>query len=147
VLDSAARGSTNTFIQSGVGDVLINWENEILLSSAELAAANVEIVIPPMSILAEPVVAVVDRVVDRLGKYEDAVKHLERAVQLRPQDPVINDHLGDAYWRVGRQHEARFQWHRALSFKPEDKEKSKIEVKLDKGMGPAEPIGKAGSGG
>jgi tetratricopeptide (TPR) repeat protein len=83
----------------------------------------------------------------RLGKYEDAVKHLERAVQLRPQDPVINDHLGDAYWRVGRQHEARFQWHRALSFKPEDKEKSKIEVKLDKGMGPAEPIGKAGSGG
>lgn len=83
----------------------------------------------------------------RLGKYEAAVTHLERAVQLRPQDPVINDHLGDAYWRVGRHHEARFQWHRALSFKPEEKEKSKIEVKLDKGMGPAEPLGKAGSNG
>lgn len=83
----------------------------------------------------------------RLGKYEDAVKHLERAVQLRPEDPVINDHLGDAYWRVGRTHEARFQWNRAISFKPEEKEKDKIEAKLEKGMGPAEPIGKAGSGG
>ena len=83
----------------------------------------------------------------RLGKYEDAVQHLERAVQLRPQDPVINDHLGDAYWRVGRKHEARFQWHRAISFKPSDEEKAKIETKLDKGMGPAEPVGKARSGG
>lgn len=83
----------------------------------------------------------------RLGKYEDAVKHLERAVQLRPEDPVINDHLGDAYWRVGRTHEARFQWNRAISFKPEDKDKAKIEAKLEKGMGPAEPVGKAGTDG
>jgi Flp pilus assembly protein TadD len=85
----------------------------------------------------------------RLGKYEDAVTHLERAVQLRPEDPVINDHLGDAYWRVGRKHEARFQWNRAMSFKPEDEDKAKIEAKLEKGMGPAEPLGKgkAGSGG
>jgi tetratricopeptide (TPR) repeat protein len=84
----------------------------------------------------------------RLGKYEGAVTQLERAVQLRPQDPVINDHLGDAYWRVGRQHEARFQWYRALSFKPDEKDKATIETKLQKGMGPAEPIGsKPGSGG
>jgi sulfate transport system substrate-binding protein len=77
VLDSAARGATNTFLQNGVGDVLINWENEILLSSAELATANVEMVIPPMSILAEPVVAVVDRVVDRRGTREVAEAYLE----------------------------------------------------------------------
>jgi len=77
VLDSAARGATNTFIQNGVGDVLINWENEILLSSAELAAANVEMVTPPMSILAEPVVAVVDRVVDRRGTRTVAEAYLE----------------------------------------------------------------------
>jgi tetratricopeptide (TPR) repeat protein len=83
----------------------------------------------------------------RLGKYEDAVKHLERAVQLRPEDPVINDHLGDAYWRVGRTHEARFQWNRAISYKPEDKDRAKIEAKLEKGMGPAEPVGKAGTDG
>ncbi len=42
--------------------------------------------------------------------YEEAVKHLERAVELKPEDPTINDHLGDAYWRVGRKLEARFQW-------------------------------------
>ena len=40
-------------------------------------------------------------------------------MELRPQDPVINDHLGDAYWRVGREQEARFQWRRSLSFEPE----------------------------
>jgi Flp pilus assembly protein TadD len=79
----------------------------------------------------------------RLGKYEEAVKHLERAVQLRPEDPVINDHLGDAYWRAGRKHEARFQWSRAISFKPEEDERAKIEAKLEKGMGPAEPVGEA----
>ncbi len=83
----------------------------------------------------------------RLGKYEESVAHLERAVQLRPQDPVINDHLGDAYWRVGRRHEARFQWRRALSFKPEKKESEKIEDKLKKGLGKAEPIKEADSGG
>jgi tetratricopeptide (TPR) repeat protein len=83
----------------------------------------------------------------RLGKYEESVAHLERAVQLRPQDPVINDHLGDAYWRVGRRHEARFQWRRALSFKPEKKDSDKIEVKLKEGLGKAEPIKEADSGG
>ena len=83
----------------------------------------------------------------RLGKYEEAVKHLERAVQLRPQDPVINDHLGDAYWRVGRKHEARFQWNRAMSFDPEDEDRAKIEVKLEKGMEPPEPVGDKGTGG
>ena len=83
----------------------------------------------------------------RLGKYEESVGHLERAVQLRPQDPVINDHLGDAYWRVGRKHEARFQWRRALSFKPEKKESDKIQDKLEKGLGEAEPIKEADSGG
>ena len=83
----------------------------------------------------------------RLGKYEESVAHLERAVQLRPQDPVINDHLGDAYWRVGRRHEARFQWRRALSFKPEKKETDKIEGKLKKGLGKAEPITETDAGG
>ncbi|MDH3703515.1 MAG: tetratricopeptide repeat protein, partial [Alphaproteobacteria bacterium] len=83
----------------------------------------------------------------RLGKYDESVAHLERAVQLRPQDPVINDHLGDAYWRVGRRHEARFQWRRALSFKPDKKESDKIEGKLKKGLGKAEPIKETDAGG
>jgi Flp pilus assembly protein TadD len=69
----------------------------------------------------------------RLGDYSDAVHHLERAVQLRPLDPIISDHLGDAYWRVGRKHEARFQWRRALSLKPEKGEVIKIEDKIQNG--------------
>ncbi|HAT36806.1 MAG TPA: hypothetical protein DCS82_13910 [Rhodospirillaceae bacterium] len=80
----------------------------------------------------------------RLGEFDKAVPHLERAVQLRPHDPIINDHLGDAYWRVGRKHEARFQWRRALSFKPEKQEQTKIEIKLEKGLGKPEILGKDG---
>ena len=63
------------------------------------------------------------------------MEYLERAVELRPQDPVINDHLGDAYWRVGRRQEARFQWRRALSLGPEEDTDTKIEEKIDRGLG------------
>lgn len=79
VLDSGARGSTVTFIERGVGDVLITWENEALLAQRESAAAGLERVIPPMSILAEPPVTWVDGVVQRKGTAEVAqayVQHL-----------------------------------------------------------------------
>ena len=69
-----------------------------------------------------------------LGHFDQAVTHLERAVQLAPTDPVLNDHLGDAYWRVGRKNEARFQWSRAISFKPEAELLPAIEKKLEDGM-------------
>ena len=55
----------------------------------------------------------------RTGNYDEAVKKLERAVLLKPDDPTINDHLGDAYWRVGRTLEAHFQWSQAKDFKPD----------------------------
>ena len=77
VLDRAARGATNTFVQRRMGDVLINWENEILLSQNELDAAGVEVVIPEVSILAETVVALVDKNVDRKGTREVAQAYLE----------------------------------------------------------------------
>jgi len=67
VLDTGARGSTNTFVQRGIGDVLLAWENEALLAERELGQGRFEIVTPPLSILAEPPVAVVDAVVDRRG--------------------------------------------------------------------------------
>ena len=67
VLDSGARGSTTTFVQRGIGDVLIAWENEALLAAERLGKDKVEIVVPSMSILAEPPVAIVDKVVDRRG--------------------------------------------------------------------------------
>ncbi|TVQ55056.1 MAG: sulfate ABC transporter substrate-binding protein [Phycisphaerales bacterium] len=77
VLDTAARGATNTFIQRRMGDVLINWENEILLGSRELDEAGLEMVVPPVSILAEPVVAVVTETAKRNGTTEVATAYLE----------------------------------------------------------------------
>lgn len=71
----------------------------------------------------------------RSGDYTGSVSVLENAITLRPQDAVINDHLGDAYWRVGRKMEARFQWRRALIFKPEAALVRSIEKKLETGLG------------
>lgn len=65
VMDSGARGATNTFVERGIGDVLIAWENEALLATRKLGSGQFEIVTPSESILAEPPVAVVDKVVDK----------------------------------------------------------------------------------
>ncbi len=70
----------------------------------------------------------------RMGDFEGAVTHLGRAVELRPVDPVINDHYGDALWMVGRRIEAEFQWRRALSFDPEPDVETRIRRKLDLGL-------------
>jgi sulfate transport system substrate-binding protein len=77
VLDSGARGSTNTFVQRGIGDVLLAWENEALLAIEELGDDVLDIVVPSISILAEPTVAVVDAVVDRKGTRQVAQAYLE----------------------------------------------------------------------
>lgn len=79
VLDSGARGATTTFAQRGIGDVLLSWENEAFLAVNELGKDTFDIVFPPVSILAEPTVAVVDTVVDKRGSRavaEAYVKHL-----------------------------------------------------------------------
>jgi sulfate transport system substrate-binding protein len=77
VLDSGARGSTNTFVQRGLGDVLLAWENEAFLAVKELGPEKVEIVTPSRSILAEPPVAVVDKVVDKKGTRKVAEAYLQ----------------------------------------------------------------------
>jgi sulfate transport system substrate-binding protein len=77
VLDSGARGSTTTFAQRGLGDVLIAWENDALLSLKEFGADKFEIVYPSISVLAEPPVSIVDKVVDRKGTREVAQAYLE----------------------------------------------------------------------
>jgi Flp pilus assembly protein TadD len=69
-----------------------------------------------------------------LGKFEDAIQPMERAVELMPDDPIVNDHLGDVYWKVGRKREAKFQWRRAISFDPEEKELVRIRKKLEVGL-------------
>jgi len=77
VLDTGARGATTTFIERGIGDVLINWENEILLSAREIRKDKFEIVVPPSSILTEPVVSLVDRNAKRHGTEAVAKEYLE----------------------------------------------------------------------
>ena len=77
VLDSGARGATNTFVKNGIGDVLLAWENEAFLAIEELGPGSVEIVVPPLSILAEPPVAIVDRNVDANGTRELAKAYLD----------------------------------------------------------------------
>ena len=75
-----------------------------------------------------------------MGRYTEAVGPMEKAVERMPIDPIVNDHLGDVYWAVGRLREAEFQWHRALSFITDDTDLSdvnpdrirrKLEVGLD----------------
>jgi len=77
VLDSGARGATTTFVQRGIGDVLLAWENEAILSLKELGAGQFDIVYPSISVLAEPPVAVVDRLASRKGTTDIAQAYLK----------------------------------------------------------------------
>src|SRR5262245_44819357 len=77
VLDSGARGSTTTFVERGIGDIFISWENEAFLALKELGPDKFEIVVPSLSILAEPPIAVIDKVVDRRGTREVATEYLK----------------------------------------------------------------------
>ena len=70
----------------------------------------------------------------RLGRHAEALEPMERASLLEPVDPIVTDHLGDVYWAVGRQLEARFQWRRALSYGPEEKDAQRIRRKLELGL-------------
>ncbi|MEL6752070.1 MAG: tetratricopeptide repeat protein, partial [Pseudomonadota bacterium] len=77
----------------------------------------------------------------KLKRFPEAIVELERAVELRPGDPTINDHLGDAYWRGNRKLEAKFQWRHALALDPEEKDIPRIEKKLVEGLPPLPPTG------
>src|SRR6266403_975790 len=92
VLDTGARGSTITFVQRGLGDVLIAWENEAILAVKELGADKLEIVVPTISIIAEPPVAVVDKVVLRRGTREVAQAYLQYLYSKEGQEIVAKNY-------------------------------------------------------
>ena len=94
VLDSGARGATTTFVERGIGNVLIAWENEAYLALKELGPDKFELVTPSLSILAEPPVAVVDKVVDKRGTRKVATAYLEYLYS--PEGQTI---AGDNYYR------------------------------------------------
>ncbi|HXF16746.1 MAG TPA: sulfate ABC transporter substrate-binding protein [Burkholderiales bacterium] len=86
VLDSGARGATTTFVERGIGDVLLAWENEAFLAVKELGHDKVEIVVPSVSILAEPPVSLVDRFADKHGTRNVAQAYLEYLYSEEGQD-------------------------------------------------------------
>ena len=92
VLDTGARGSTITFVERGVGDVLISWENEAFLAVNELGKDRLEIVVPSVSILAEPPVAVVDKVVDKKGTRAAAEAYLKFLYTREGQEVAARNH-------------------------------------------------------
>ncbi len=93
VLDTGARGSTTTFVNRGIGDVLITWENEAYLALSEPEGKNFELVIPSISILAEPPVAVVDKNVDRHGTRKVAEAYLQFLYSARGQQLAVQNHF------------------------------------------------------
>jgi sulfate transport system substrate-binding protein len=92
VLDTGARGSTTTFVQRGIGDVLLSWENEAHLAIEELGPGKVDIVVPSLSILAEPPVALVDKVVDRRKTRTIAEGYLNFLYSPLAQDLIGKNH-------------------------------------------------------
>ena len=108
VLDSGARGSTVTFAERGVGDVLLAWENEAHLSLKEFGADKFDIVYPPLSILAEPPVAVVDKNVDKRGTREVATAYLEYLYTPEGQDIAARNFYRPIDAKVAARYDKQF---------------------------------------
>jgi sulfate/thiosulfate-binding protein len=108
VLDSGARGATNTFVQRNIGDVLLTWENEAILAAAELEPGEVEIIVPSVSILAQPPVAVVDTVVDRRGTRQVAEAYLQFLYTQEGQEIAAKHHFRPIDRTVLERHRDKF---------------------------------------
>jgi len=128
VLDTGARASTVNFVERGVGDVLLAWENEAMLSLKEFGADKFEIVAPSLSILAEPPVSVVDSVVDRKGTRKAAEGYLKFLYSPEGQDIVARHYYRPRLPEIARKYDEQFPklnlftidevfggWHKAQS--------------------------------
>jgi sulfate/thiosulfate-binding protein len=108
VLDTGARGATNSFVQRDLGDVLLAWENEAWLARKEFGANDYAIVYPSLSILAEPPVAVVDSVVDRKGSRALAQAYLEFLYTPPAQDIIARNYYRPSDPAVAKQYSERY---------------------------------------
>ena len=108
VLDSGARGATTTFVQRGLGDVLLAWENEAILAVDELGKDQFEIVVPSISILAEPPVAVVDKVVDKHGTRAVAEEYLKFLYTPEGQEIAAHNHYRPRDPEIAKKHAKDF---------------------------------------
>lgn len=109
VLDSGARGATTTFVEREIGDVLIAWENEAYLSLNELGEDEFEIVTPSLSILAEPPVAIVDKVVDKKGTREVAEAYLNYLYTEEGQEIAAKNYYRPRNEKILEQYKEQFQ--------------------------------------
>ncbi|UGQ45292.1 sulfate ABC transporter substrate-binding protein [Massilia endophytica] len=108
VLDSGARGATTTFVERGIGDVLLAWENEALLAIKELGPDKVEIVAPSVSILAEPPVAIVDKVVDKRGTRKVAEAYLNFLYTDAAQEIIAKNYYRPTVEKEAKKYAAQF---------------------------------------
>ena len=108
VLDSGARGATNTFVKRNVGDVLVAWENEALLAQKQLGKGKFEIVVPSISILAEPPVAIVDKVVDKKGTREIAKAYITHLYDESAQEIIAKNFYRPINEAVAKKYSATF---------------------------------------
>ena len=108
VLDTGARGATTTFIQRGIGDVLVGWENEAILALKELGKGEYELVAPSVSILAEPPVAVVDKFAKKHGTEAMAKAYLEYLYSPEGQEIAAKNHYRPRLESVAQKHAANF---------------------------------------
>ena len=108
VLDSGARGSTTTFVERGLGDVLVTWENEGILAVNELGKDKFEIVYPSLSILAEPPVAVVDKVVEKRGTRLTAQAYLDYLYAEEGQQIAAKHYYRPTHAKVAAQYAKQF---------------------------------------
>jgi sulfate/thiosulfate transport system substrate-binding protein len=108
VLDTGARGSTTTFGQRGIGDVLLAWENEAFLAVKELGSDKVEIVVPSMSILAEPPVAVVDKVVLKRGTRDLATEYVKHLYSPEAQEIIAHNFYRPTDPQVAQKYSKQF---------------------------------------
>jgi sulfate/thiosulfate transport system substrate-binding protein len=108
VLDSGARGATTTFVERGIGDVLIAWENEAILAIKELGPDKFEVIAPTISILAEPPVAVVDKVVDKRGTRKVAEAYVEYLYSDKGQEIGAKNYYRPTSEKVAKKYAAQF---------------------------------------
>lgn len=117
LLDTGARGSTMTFVQRGIGDVLLAWENEAFLAREEIGGDRFEIVVPSVSILAEPPVAVIDRNVQKRGTAEVARAYLEYLYSPEAQELIVKHHYRPTLPEVAARHAGEFPKLRLLTIR------------------------------
>ena len=108
VLDSGARGSTTTFVERGVGDVFISWENEAFLAIKEYGPGKFEMVVPSLSILAEPPVAIVDKVVDKKGTRDLAEAYLQYLYSEEGQEIAAKNFYRPSNQKVAAKYSKQF---------------------------------------